>query len=98
MYGKEAKNMTNAEWQRDQIVWWKGVSVNRQSDDYLQLIQRAYQAMFEQNERFRTALLSTKGRKLYHSQGEQNPYKTILTEKEFCQILTELRDHLEKSC
>ncbi len=92
MSGKEAKRMTIADWQRDQIVWWKGAAVDRQSDVYMQLVRRAYQAMFEQNERFRTALLSTKGKNLYHSQGERNPFKTILTEKEFCQTLTELRD------
>lgn len=92
MSGKEAKRMTNADWQREQIVWWKSAAVDRQSDDYMQLVHRAYQTMFEQNEKFRTALLSTKGKNLYHSQGESNSFKTILTGKEFCQILTELRD------
>ena len=33
---------------------------------------------------------------LYHSHGERNPFKTILTEREFCQILTELRDNYDK--
>lgn len=39
--------------------------------------------------------MSTSGMTLYHSRGEQNPYKTILTEKELCQILTELRDNYD---
>jgi hypothetical protein len=95
MKGKEAKNMTSTLWQTDQIVWWKGVSINRQSQDFQDLIRRAYQAMFEQNEQFRTALMSTRGIKLYHVQGEQNPYKTILTESEFCAVLTEMRDTYE---
>lgn len=51
--------------------------------------------MFEQNERFRAALMETRGKELYHSRGERNPYKTILTEQEFCAILTELRDSYE---
>jgi 5'(3')-deoxyribonucleotidase len=92
MKGKNAKNMTSTHWQTDQIVWWKGSSINRQSKEFQNLIRRAYQAMFEQNERFRIALMSTRGIKLYHSQGEQNPYKTILTESEFCSVLTEMRD------
>jgi len=96
MNGKEAKRMTNADWQTDQIVWWKGVAVDRQSDDYQRLIRHAYQALFVQNERFRTALLSTKGQDLYHSQGESDSFKTILTEKEFCRILTNLRDRPEQ--
>ena len=92
MKGKNAKNMTSTHWQTDQIVWWKSVAINRQSKEFQDLISRAYKAMFEQNERFRIALMSTRGMKLYHSQGEQNPYKTILTESEFCSVLTEMRD------
>ncbi len=92
MKGKNAKNMTSTHWQTDQIVWWKGIAINRQSQDFQDLIRRAYQAMFEQNERFRIALMSTRGMKLYHSQGEQNSFKTILTESEFCSTLTEIRE------
>lgn len=61
MKGKNAKKMTSTGWQTDQIVWWKGVAIDRQSEEYKQLVRRAYQAMFEQNERFRTALMSTRG-------------------------------------
>lgn len=96
MKGKNAKKMTSTGWQTDQIVWWKGVAIDRQSEQYGQLVRRAYQAMFEQNERFRTALMSTRGQKLFHSRGESNPFKTILTEDELCQILTEMRDNYDK--
>ena len=96
MKGKNAKKMTSTGWQTDQIVWWKGVAIDRQSEEYGQLVRRAYQAMFEQNERFRTALMSTRGQKLFHSRGESNPFKTILTESELCTILTELRDNYDK--
>lgn len=96
MKGKNAKKMTSTGWQTDQIVWWKGETIDRQSEQYMQLIRRAYQAMFNQNERFRTALMSTRGMELYHSRGESNPFKTILTEHELCQILTELRDNYDK--
>ena len=90
--GREAKRMTNADWQTNQTVWWNGQAIDRQSDVFLTLIKNAYEAMFEQNECFRTALMNTHGKMLYHSQGEQDSHKTILTEREFCGILTDLRD------
>jgi len=96
MKGKNAKKMTSTGWQTDQIVWWKGVSIDRQSEEYKRLVRRAYQAMFEQNERFRTALMSTRGQTLFHSRGESNPFKTILAKDELCTILTELRDNYDK--
>ena len=52
--------------------------------------------MFDQSERFRAALMATRGMELYHSRGKSNPYKTILTEQEFCQILTDLRDKYDQ--
>lgn len=92
MAGKDAKNMTTADWQFNQIVWWQGKEIDRQGDEFQKLILRAYEIMAVQNETFRKALLSTKGKTLYHSKGCDNPYKTILTEKELCEILTEVRN------
>ena len=96
MKGGNARKMSVASWQTDQIVWWKGQAIDRQGDGYRQLIRRAYQAMFEQNERFRAALMQTRGMNLMHSSGEDNPYKTILTPTEFCGILMELRDDYDR--
>ena len=79
--GKEAKWMTTAGWQEDQTVWCKWQTIDRQSKMFLRLVRAAYKAMFEQNESFRTALLSTCGKVLYHGQGAQDSHKTILTEK-----------------
>lgn len=95
--GKEAKKMSSVEWQNNQIVYWKRQAINRQSEMYLQLVRRAYRAMLEQNKRFSTALMATQSKRLYHSRGEKNPYKTILTEQEFCNILTELRKKFQKA-
>lgn len=95
MSGKEAKNKTNNVWQQNKIVWWKGRSIDRQSQDFENLIRKAYIALYQQNKVFSKALSSTKGLKLYHSRGEQNPYKTILTEKEFFGILTYVRDSIK---
>ena len=95
MTGREAKRMTNADWQVNQTIWWNGHAIDRQSGVFLTLIKNAYEAMFEQNECFRTALMDTRGKMLYHSQGEQDSHKTILTEREFCGILTDLRDRYD---
>ena len=95
MKGGNARKMSVTSWQTDQIVWWKGQAIDRQSEAYQQLIRRAYQAMFEQSERFRAALMQTRGITLVHTSGEPNSYKTILTPSEFCGILTDLRDHYD---
>ena len=97
MKGGKTRKHSVASWQTDQIVWWKGVSIDRQSEAYQQLLRRAYQAMFDQSERFRTALMQTRGITLIHSSGGKSPHKTILTEQEFCQILTDMRDKCDKS-
>lgn len=96
MKGGNARKMSVTSWQTDQIVWWKGQAIDRQSSDYQQLIRRAYQAMFEQSECFRTALMQTRGITLVHTSGEENPFKTILTSSEFCDILTEMRDSYDQ--
>ena len=95
MKGRNAKKQISAGWQTDQIVWWKGKAIDRQSREFTALVREAYNAMFEQSERFRTALMATRGMILFHTKGESNPYKTILTEQEFCSILTELRENYD---
>ena len=92
MKGRNAKRLSTTTWQTDQVVWWKGRAIDRQSETYQELLRHAYQAMFDQNERFRTALMASRGRRLYHSQGNTDPFKTILTQEEFCSILMEIRE------
>lgn len=96
MKGGNARKRSVTSWQTDQIVWWKGQAYDRQGDEYQKLLRRAYQAMFDQSERFRAALMSTRGITLVHTCGETNPYRTILTADEFCRILTELRENYDK--
>ena len=91
MKGGNARKKSVTSWQTDQILWWKGREINRQSDEFRLLIEDAYEDMFFQNERFRTALMQTRGMELTHTTGEENPYKTILTPSEFCGILEQIR-------
>lgn len=95
MKGGNARKISVTSWQTDQIVWWKGQAIDRQSEEYQKLIRRAYQAMFEQSERFRAALMQTRGITLVHTSGEPSSYKTILTPAEFCGILMEMRDNYD---
>ena len=92
MKGGNARRKSVTSWQTDQILWWKGREINRQSDEFRLLVEDAYEDMFFQNERFRTALMQTRGMKLAHTTGEENPYKTILTPSEFCGILEQIRE------
>lgn len=92
MKGGNARKKRVTSWQTDQILWWKGREINRQSDEFRLLVEDAYEDMFFQNERFRTALMQTRGMKLAHTTGEENPYKTILTPSEFCGILEQIRE------
>ena len=80
MKGIRAKRKSSNAWQARQQLYWNGTAIDRGSEAFQQLIRRAYRALFEQNERFRNALLLT---------------RAILTEQEFCQILTELRDQAD---
>ena len=95
MWGGNARKLIVTSWQTDQIVRWKGKAIDRQCMDFTALVHKAYNSMFEQSERFRTALMATRGMTLYHTKGESNPHKTILTEQEFCGILTELRENYD---
>lgn len=88
--GKEAKERSTSDWQVTQIIYWQGQPIMRQSPEFQTLLRRAYQCLFEQNETFRTALLSTKGKHLYHTRGLSDPHRTILTEQEFCKVLDDL--------
>ena len=91
-YGHEISRYINLEWQKDQIVWWKGRPYNRHEPEYLKLIRCAFEEMYLWSARFRDALMSTVGIKLVYSSGNPDPFKTLLTDNEFCLILTQLRD------
>ena len=91
MRGKKAKKMATTNWRATQTLYWKGRAFGRETDEFRQLVRSAYQALFNQNRQFRSALLATKNKRLFHSHGLTDPKKTILTEQEFCAFLTELR-------
>lgn len=80
-------------WQRDQTLWWKGVPYKRDSDEYQQLLNRAYDALAT-NEGFCRALIASGNATLEHSIGRTKENETVLTRQEFCSRLSRIRERM----
>lgn len=85
----------NKFWKERQRLWWKGKEYDRHGREYQDLLDRAFDALSE-NEDFKKALLDTENSRLTHKIGESDPSKTVLTEKEFCSRLHRIRKRLRK--
>ncbi|NTW22702.1 hypothetical protein HGA34_04160 [Candidatus Falkowbacteria bacterium] len=70
---------------------WRGKTYDRHGQEYQELLDRAYAALFIQNESYRKALWDTGTEVLTHSIGVADPNEDILTEEEFCFRLMQLR-------
>ena len=94
LVGKEAKfKGKKKKWWRTQTLYWNGNEYKRESRDYQDLLDKAFQAL-SQNEDFKRALLATESSKLTHSTGKSDMTRTVLTEQEFVDRLTKIRDEL----
>lgn len=94
LIGREAKfrgKKRNKAWQKVQTLWWKGIPYQRQSEGYFELICRAYWCMYTQNTKFRKAIQDSINAVYTHSIGHNDVSKTVLTEREFCNILHRLQ-------
>lgn len=78
------------QWKRKQILFWNKCSYVREGQEYQDLLTRAYNALFE-NEEFKKALVTSGNVKLTHKIGKDNPRETVLTEEEFIGQLNRLR-------
>jgi len=78
-------------WQETQTLYWKGSEIKRNSQEYQDLLDRAYNELYK-NTKFKAALEASGKATLIHTIGKTDPTKTILTVKEFCSRLTKLRD------
>jgi len=81
------------DWVTSGTLWWRGAPIDRLSDAYQALVNRAYEALFAQSERFRAALAATGDRPLTHTIGKSDPCDTILTSEEYCTRLERIRAH-----
>lgn len=79
-------------WYKTQTLFWNGVVYNRHARPYENLITSAYDSLYIQCPEYVDALNATRNSALIHSIGKRDPYRTILTEKEFCDQLYRLRE------
>ena len=94
--GKEAKNSTRhtvvqLRWRITHNLYWQGERINRFSDEYQKLLDRAYKEL-SKNTDFTRALKETDEKELVHSIGKNDARKTVLTEYEFISRLNRIRD------
>jgi hypothetical protein len=78
-------------WNISGTLWWRGLPIDRLSDCYQALLDRAYEALFNQSKAFRAALAASGTARLLHSLGKTDACETILTPEEFCSRLERLR-------
>lgn len=96
LVGKAAKfKGKKKKWWRTQTLYWQGVEIARDSKEYQDLLDRAFDAL-AQNSGFRAALLATGNSVLTHSIGKTKITETVLTRQEFCSRLTKIREELRK--
>ena len=96
LVGKTAKfKGKSKKWWKTQTLWWKGKEINRHSEEFQILLDKAFNEL-SNNISFQKALLATGSAVLTHSIGKNDPSHTVLTEKEFCSRLMKLRENLKK--
>lgn len=80
-------------WYTKQELYWRGKVIDRHSEEYQKLLDKAFKAMYDQSESFRKALKASEGANLSHSMGKSDPKKTVLTNTEFLSRLRRLREN-----
>lgn len=96
--GSEAKKSTRRSFAQlrlelTRIFYWQGKPMNRFSDEYQKLLDKAYSEL-SKNEEFIKALKSSGENNLVHSAGKRNTVETILTEYEFVSRLERARQNI----
>lgn len=82
------------DWKKRQTLFWRGNPIRRDSDEYQQLLDRAF-AELTKNKKFAKALLASGDATLTHSIGKHKKSETVLTTQEFVSRLTKLRSSLK---
>lgn len=96
LVGRKAKAKGKPKaWWKTQTLWWQGKEIARDSQEYQDMLDEAYQCLFDQNEGARKALLASGDAVLTHSIGKSKINGTILTEQEFCSRLMKNRARLK---
>jgi len=96
LVGKAAKYAGKKKnWQETQTLWWQGEPMKRDSQEYQDFLDEAYEAL-SKNDSFKRALLATQDAVLEHSIGRSKENETVLTRREFCSRLMKLREKLKQ--
>lgn len=96
LVGKAAKfKGKKKKWWQTQTLFWQGQTFKRDSKEYQELLDRAFDAL-STNASFQKALLATGTATLTHSIGKTKQQETVLTRQEFCSRLTKIRERLRK--
>jgi len=85
----------NKNWRKKQELYWQGKIYPRKSDAYQRLLDRAYNALSE-NESFKKALIASGTAVFTHANGSHKESETVLTSREFCSRLTAIRERYNK--
>ena len=97
LVGKAAKfKGKKKKWFRTQTLYWNGKTIKRNSNEYQELLDRAFDAL-SKNSGFKRALLATNDAVLTHSIGKTKIQETVLTRQEFLSRLTKLRAKLKRN-
>ena len=83
------------DWKDSQYLHWNGKSYERGSVEYWELLLRVFDIENMSSDKI-AGLLATGNRKLVHSIGKNDKTQTILTEDEFCRLLTIARAKLKE--
>ena len=95
LVGRAAKSQGSGKnWQRHGTLYWQGREIDRFSDEYQELLDRAFEQLYTTNNSAQKALLATGSAVLKHSLGKKSERETVLTRREFCSRLTKLRERL----
>lgn len=95
LVGRQAKfKGKKKKWFKTQTLYWQGREFKRDSEEYQELLDRAFDAL-STNEGFKRALLATGNSTLTHSIGKTKQSETVLTRTEFCSRLTKIRERLQ---
>lgn len=96
LVGKAAKfKGKKKKWWKTQTLHWQGQEFKRDSQEYQDLLDRAFDAL-AQNTSFQKALLATNNATLTHSIGKSKKQETVLTKQEFCSRLMKIRKKLQR--
>lgn len=94
LIGKKAKfKGKKKKWYTNQTLFWQGQPIKRNSEEYQNLLKRAYLSMCK-NDSFKKAIIASGNATFTHSIGKNKITETVLTEREFVSLLNMCRKHI----